>query len=80
MSSTPCRPRVRHGVTRYAFAWGYLICFGVTGVVFTALTPHGQAALTAWASTNVANLTRGRPARWCCPPSSRAGTTWSGWC
>jgi hypothetical protein len=48
----------RRGATRYAFAWCYLICFVLTALVFAALTPHGQAALTAWASTNVANLSR----------------------
>ena len=58
MSVTPWRPRLRHAVTRYAFAWGYLTGFGVAGVVYTRLSPHGQAALVAWASTNVANLSR----------------------
>jgi hypothetical protein len=59
MSSSPRPPREGRGfVTRYAFAWGYLICFVVIDLVFASLTPHGQAALTAWASTNVANLSR----------------------
>jgi len=59
MSSSPRPPRKRRGfVTRYAFAWGYLTCFVVIDLVFVSLTPHGQAALTAWASTNVANLSR----------------------
>jgi biotin transporter BioY len=58
MSSTPWRPRARRGVVRYAFAWGYLICFVVTDLVYASLTRPGQAALTAWASTNVANLSR----------------------
>jgi hypothetical protein len=41
---------------RYAFAWCYLACFAVTDLVFALLSPHAQATLTAWASTNVANL------------------------
>jgi hypothetical protein len=41
---------------RDAFAWGYLACFLATELVYTALSPHGRAALVAWASTNVANL------------------------
>src|SRR5271168_2848861 len=40
----------------FAFAWTYLACFAVTDLVFVLLSPHAQAALTAWASTNVANL------------------------
>jgi hypothetical protein len=56
MPSTSWRPRARRGVASYAFAWCYLICFVVTDLVYTSLTPTGQAALTAWASTNVANL------------------------
>ena len=59
MSSSPRPPHQGRGfVTRYAFAWGYLLCFVVIDLVFASLTPHGQAALTVWASTNVANLSR----------------------
>ena len=58
MSSAPWRSRARRGGARHAFAWGYLICFVVIDLVFASLTPHGQTALTAWASTNVANLSR----------------------
>jgi hypothetical protein len=59
MSSSPRPSRERRGFfAGYAFAWGYLICFVVIDLVFAALTPHGQAVLTAWASTNVANLSR----------------------
>ena len=59
MSSSPRPPHQGRGfVTRYAFAWGYLVCFVVIDLVFVSLTPHGQAALTVWASTNVANLSR----------------------
>jgi hypothetical protein len=59
MPSSPRPPRSGLGIiTRYAFAWGYLICFVVIDLVFASLTPHGQAALTVWASTNVANLSR----------------------
>ena len=41
---------------RYAFASGYLACYLVADVVYVLLNPHAQAALTAWASTSVANL------------------------
>src|SRR5271166_4183606 len=41
---------------RYAFAWLYLACYLIADLVFVLLDPHAQAALTAWASTNVANL------------------------
>lgn len=41
---------------RYAFAWAYLGCYLAAELVWVLLTPHTQAALTAWASTNVANL------------------------
>jgi hypothetical protein len=58
MSSAPWRSRARRGVARHAFAWGYLTCFVVTGLVYASLTRPGQAALTAWASTNLANLSR----------------------
>jgi hypothetical protein len=42
--------------SRYAFACAYLACYLVAEVVYVLLDPHAQAALTAWASTNVANL------------------------
>jgi len=42
--------------SRYAFAWAYLGCYLAAELVWVLLTPHAQAALTAWASTNVANL------------------------
>jgi hypothetical protein len=59
MSSSPRpSPNGPGFVTRYAFASGYLTCFVVVDLVFASLTPHGQAALSAWASTNVANLSR----------------------
>jgi hypothetical protein len=41
---------------RYAFAWAYLGCYLAAGLAWTLLTPGAQATLTAWASTNVANL------------------------
>jgi hypothetical protein len=41
---------------RYAFAWAYLGCYLAAELVWVHLTPHAQATLTAWASTNVANL------------------------
>ena len=58
MSSRPWRLRARRGVASCAFACGYLICFVITDLVYTFLPRHGQVALTAWASTNVANLSR----------------------
>ena len=52
-------PRLARGAFgRYAFAWVYLACYLVADLVFVLLNPHAQAALTAWASTNVANLSR----------------------
>jgi Rhomboid-like protein len=41
---------------RCAFAWAYLCCYLAAELVWGLLTPHAQATLTAWASTNVANL------------------------
>jgi hypothetical protein len=41
---------------RYGFACAYLACYLVTELVYALLDPHAQAALIAWASTNVANL------------------------
>ncbi len=41
---------------RYAFAWAYLACFLAAELAWVLLSPQSQAALTAWASTNVANL------------------------
>ena len=50
-------PRLARGAFgRYAFAWVYLACYLVADLIFVLLNPHAQAALTAWASTNVANL------------------------
>ncbi len=50
-------PRLARGAfDRYAFAWVYLACYLAADLVFVLLNPHAQAALTAWASTNVANL------------------------
>ncbi len=42
--------------SRYAFAWTYLGCYLAAELVWVLLTPHAQATVTAWASTNVANL------------------------
>jgi len=41
---------------RYAFGWAYLACYLALELVWVLLSPRGQATLTAWASTNVANL------------------------
>jgi len=42
--------------TRYAVAWIYLVGVSAGEIVYTALPSHDQAALLAWASTNVHNL------------------------
>jgi hypothetical protein len=57
--SLPVGVRWRAGrvmVRRYAFAWAYLGCYLAAEVAWLLLTPRAQATLTAWASTNVANL------------------------
>ena len=41
--------------SRHAFAWAYLGCYLAAELAWVLLTPHAQATLTAWASTNVAN-------------------------
>jgi hypothetical protein len=41
---------------RYGFACAYLACYLAAEVVYVLLSRSAQAALTAWASTNVANL------------------------
>jgi Rhomboid-like protein len=41
---------------RYAFATAYLACFVAIELGYVMATPHAQATLIAWASTNVANL------------------------
>jgi hypothetical protein len=57
MRPTPAGgPAARRILTSCAVAWLYLAGFIVTEVVYTALSPHDQAAFLAWASTNVHNL------------------------
>jgi hypothetical protein len=41
---------------RYGFACAYLACYLVVELAYVLLDPHAQVTLTAWASTNVANL------------------------
>jgi membrane associated rhomboid family serine protease len=41
---------------RYGFACAYLACYLVAELVYVLLNRPAQATLTAWASTNVANL------------------------
>ena len=65
---------------RYGFASAYLACFLAVEFSYVVLTPAGQARLIAWASTNVANLEHEPVFRWCFPPWSRPGTSWSGRC
>jgi hypothetical protein len=43
-------------LSRYAFAWPYLGCYPAAELAWMLLTPRAQATMTAWASTNVANL------------------------
>jgi hypothetical protein len=43
-------------ITSYAVAWLYLAGFVVAAVVYAVVSPRDQAAITAWASTNVHNL------------------------
>jgi hypothetical protein len=43
--------------TTYAVAWLYLGSFVAAQVIYAVLPPGDQAAITAWASTNVHNLT-----------------------
>ena len=50
------RPGLKAILTRYAAAWLYLAGFVLADVIYVALPPRGQSALTAWASTNVHNL------------------------
>jgi len=52
------RPVPRTIFTSYAVAWLYLAGFIAAEVVYAALSPHDQAAVLGWASTNVHNLRR----------------------
>ncbi len=49
-------PGLKTIFTCYAAAWLYLAGFVLAEVIYAGLPPRGQAALTAWASTNVHNL------------------------
>jgi hypothetical protein len=49
---------VRRLFTRYMAAWLYLAGFCAAEAVYALLPAHDQAALLAWASTNVHNLLR----------------------
>jgi len=50
------RPAARNLLTRYATAWSYLIAVSAAEIAYAALPDRDQAALLAWASTNVHNL------------------------
>ena len=50
------RPVPRTIFTSYAVAWLYLAGFVLAEVIYAALSPHDQAAVIGWASTNVHNL------------------------
>ena len=50
------RPVPRTVFTSYAVAWLYLAGFIAVQLAYAALSPHDQAAVLAWASTNVHNL------------------------
>ena len=41
---------------RFALAWAFAGMYGVSAIVYTALTPRAQAVLVGWSSTNVHNL------------------------
>jgi hypothetical protein len=49
---------VRRVFTRYAVTWLYLAGFCAAEAVYALLPAHDQAAVLAWASTNVHNLQR----------------------
>jgi hypothetical protein len=51
-------PVPRAVFTSYAVAWLYLAGFVLAEVAYAALSPHDQAAVIGWASTNVHNLRR----------------------
>src|SRR6266566_1330864 len=51
------RPVPKTIFTSYAVAWLYLAGFVLAQVIYGLASPHDQAAITAWASTNVHNLT-----------------------
>jgi membrane associated rhomboid family serine protease len=53
--SSQLRP-TRALFTRYATAWVYLVAFTVAEIAYALLSPHDQAAVVGWASTNVHNL------------------------
>ena len=63
------RPLPRTIFTSYAVAWLYLAGFIAAEVVYAALSPHDQAAVLGWASTNVHNLRHHPAAPWW-PPRS----------
>jgi hypothetical protein len=48
---------MRTVLARYAAAWGYLAAVGTAEIVYAQLPDRDRAALLAWASTNVHNLT-----------------------
>ena len=50
------RAVARQVLTRYAVTWCYLAVFGGAEIVYALLPGHDQAAVLAWASTNVHNL------------------------
>ncbi len=49
-------PPGRELFTRYAVAWAYLGTFLLADVVYSLLSPHDQAAVQSWASTDVIDL------------------------
>ena len=50
------RPAPKTIFTSYAVAWVYLAGFILAEVIYGILSPHDQAAVIAWASTNVDNV------------------------
>jgi len=47
---------MRAVLTRYAVAWGYLFTFAAAEIGYALLPARDQAAVLAWASTNIHNL------------------------
>jgi hypothetical protein len=54
----PSGTAIRASLARYAAAWTYLAAFIVAEIVYSLLPAQSQAAVLAWASTNVHNLAR----------------------
>jgi hypothetical protein len=56
--STRAAAAIRPALVRYAVAWAFLVGVCAAEIAYSLLPPRDQAAVLAWASTNVHNLTR----------------------